>query len=296
MPSASQRSGVRILTIAEGPITVELLPEIGARLHRLRVFGQDLLRTPDDPTLHLRDPFGWGAYVMAPWCNRIATTPTRIDGNLVALVPNFADGSAIHGRVYATPWQELEDGTLHVHDGGDGWPWEYKATLRIAIAGMVLVIEQSLTNLAATPMPAGLGLHPWFNRPIEVRIDAAQVLPSNVDPAATAEPVSGSLDLREMGPMPDDLDAAWLGIGDPAVELRWPTLGVAASLRGRSDTGLCIVAASPRGVDAIAIEPQTHAPHGLRRFLDGEPAGLVPLAPGATVRLTTELAFGRPGT
>src|SRR5512141_1103186 len=92
------------VTFADGPIEPELLPGIGARLHRLRAFGHDLLRTPDDPSVHLRDPFRWGAYVMAPWCNRIAATPVTVDGELVALLPNFEDGTAIHGQVSTAPW------------------------------------------------------------------------------------------------------------------------------------------------------------------------------------------------
>lgn len=294
MPSGSARSGRDgPLTIAGGPIHVELLPEVGARLHRLRVFGHDLLRTPDDQAGHARDPLRWGAYVMAPWCNRIDAAPTEVDGQLVEVASNFEDGSAIHGQVYGARWQLREDGTLGVRGGGDGWPWRYECTLRVSIEDAVLAIELSLTNRAATPMPAGLGLHPWFRRPLEVRINARHVLPSNTDPVAKVEPVSGSLDLRTMRPMPDDLDAAWLGPGDPAVELRWPELGVTASLRARSDAGVCIVAASPGRLDAVAIEPQTHAPHGLRRFLRGEPGGLHALAPGATMRLSIELAFGR---
>ncbi|MBI2775705.1 MAG: hypothetical protein HYX57_00355 [Chloroflexi bacterium] len=284
------------VTFAHGPIELELLPEIGARLHRLRAFGHDLLRTPDDPSAHLRDPFRWGAYVMAPWCNRIAATPMTVDGRLVALAPNFEDGTAIHGQVHSAPWTPGPDGSFSVHGGGDAWPWPYECRLRVAIVDAVVTLELSVTNLAQTPMPAGIGLHPWFRRPLDVRIDAAQVLPSNSDPAATIEPVSRSLDLRVMRPMPDDLDAAWLGLGDPPVELRWPTLGVVAAMRARSDAGLCLVAASPSGLDAVAIEPQTHAPHGLRRFLNGEPGGLVPLARHATMRLTMRLAFRRTST
>jgi galactose mutarotase-like enzyme len=37
------------LRLQEGPIEVVVVPEAGARLHRLRAFGEDLLRTPDDP-------------------------------------------------------------------------------------------------------------------------------------------------------------------------------------------------------------------------------------------------------
>lgn len=282
-----------ILGFAVGPISVELLPEIGARLHRLQVFGIDLLRTPRDPAVHLTDPFAWGAYVMAPWCNRIAATPTRVDGQLVSVASNFRDGSAIHGQVYGTPWRVDEHRTLSARAGGDGWPWRYKSTLSVTITDAVLVIEQSLTNLAATPMPAGLGLHPWFRRPIEVRIDASHVLPSNIDSVSTVEPVSGLLDLRSMRPVPDDIDATWLRAGDPAVELRWPTLGVTASMRVSMQDPVCIVVASPHEIDAVAIEPQTHLPNGLLRFLNGEPGGMRPLAPQATIRLATELSFHR---
>jgi aldose 1-epimerase len=287
------RDGPRLLATGAGHLEVEVLPEVGARLHRLRAFGHDLLRTPDDPSTHLRDPFRWGAYVMAPWCNRIDANPTRIDGEVVDVASNFEDGTAIHGQVYARPWQVRPDGSLWVQDGGDGWPWRYESTLRITILGAALQIEQSLANLAATPMPAGLGLHPWFRRPLDVRIDAARVLRSNTDPGAGVGPVVGSLDLRAMRPMPDDLDAAWLDLGDPAVELRWPELGITATLRARSDAGLVIVGASPAVLDAVAIEPQTHLPQGLRRFQADEPLGLVALAPQATMRLTTELAFRR---
>lgn len=282
-----------IITVANGPILAELLPDVGARLHRLRVFGQDLLRTPAEPAEHLRDPFRWGAYVMAPWCNRIASVPTWVDGQLVALAANFDDGTAIHGQVHSARWELGSDGALSVRGGGDGWPWPYLCRLRVVATDAILTVELSLTNLAPTPMPAGIGLHPWFRRPLQARINAEHGVAPNTDPDAAIESVTGSRDLRSMRPVPDDLDAAWLNPGDPAVELHWPELGIRATMRARSDAGLCIVAASPRALDAVAIEPQTHLPHGLLRFLDGRPAGLLALAPQATMRLRTELAFSR---
>ena len=280
-----------LLAVADGPIRVELLPTVGARLHRLRAFGHDLLRTPDDPAEHRRDPFRWGAYVMAPWCNRIAARPTDVNGATVSVPSNFPDGTAIHGQVYAAPWDVEGDGSLSIKRGGDGWPWPYRCELRVTIANSALTIDQSLTNLADSPMPAGLGLHPWFRRPLDLGIQADAVLPSNLDPDASVQAVGGSWDLRRMGHVPDDIDATWLAPRDPAVELRWPDIGVGATMRVRSGAGVCIVVASPTALDAVAIEPQTHAPHGLRRFLSGEPGGLHLVQPGGTMRLTTELAF-----
>lgn len=286
-----------LLTIADGPIEVELLPAVGARLHRLRVFGHDLLRTPDNAAEHVRDPFSWGAYVMAPWCNRIAAVPTEVGDRTVSIPSNFADGSAIHGQVFAAGWEVAADGSLSITAGGDGWPWPYRCWLRVSIRGAVLRVAQSLTNLSEGPMPAGLGLHPWFRRPLELRIEADSVVPSNLDPDVAVAAASGRWDLRAMQAVPDDLDATWLAPGDPAVELRWPELGVIGTMRMRSTAESCIALASPVALDAAAIEPQTHAPQGLRRFLRAEPGAMRAIEPGRVLGLTTEIAFerGAPG-
>lgn len=281
------------VTLADGPIELELLPDAGARLHRLRAFGHDLLRTPLDPSEHLRDPFRWGAYVMAPWCNRIAATATTVDHELVMLAPNFEDGTAIHGQVYAARWTPMPDGGFAIRGGDDGWPWPYECHLRVAVVDPIVTLELSLTNLAPTPMPAGLGLHPWLRRPLEVRIDAESGIASNLGPRAPIEPVVGPMDLRAMGPMTLDLDAAWLARGDPPVELQWPELGVRAALRVRAADDTWIVAASPSALDAAAVEPQTHAPWGLDRLLRGEPGSMRRIAPGATMRLVAEVALSR---
>ena len=284
-----------LLTIADGPIRVELLPAVGARLHRLQAFGHDLLRTPDDSAEHARDPFRWGAYVMAPWCNRIAAIPTDVAGDTVSVPSNFPDGTAIHGQVYDARWDVESDHSLSVSGGANGWPWPYRCGLRVMIANSVLTIEQSLTNLADSPMPAGLGLHPWFRRPLGLGIQADAVLPSNLDPDASVQAVGGPWDLRRMRHVPDDIDATWLAPRDPAVEVQWPEIGVTATMRVRSSAGVCIVVASPSSLDAVAVEPQTHAPQGLRRFLRGEPGGLQLVQPGGTMRLTTELTVEEVG-
>jgi aldose 1-epimerase len=281
-----------LLAIDNDSIRVELLPGVGGRLHRLRVFGLDLLRTPDDPAEHARDPFRWGAYVMAPWCNRMAAVPTEVNGQTVDVPSNFPDGTAIHGQVYDAPWEVESDGSLSVTGGGGGWPWPYRCSLRISVSDVVLTIEQSLTNRSQAPMPGGLGLHPWFRRPLGLRINADAVLPSNIDPDASVETAPGGpLDLRAMRAVPDDLDATWLAPREPALELAWPEIDVSAVMRVTSTAGVCIAVASPSSLDAVAIEPQTHAPQGLRRFLRGEPGGLHAIQPGGALRLTTELTF-----
>ena len=280
------------VAFADGAVEVVVLPEAGARLHRLRAFGHDLLRTPDDPREHLRDRFFWGGYIMAPWCGRIDAGPVPVGSRVVDLGSNFPDGSAIHGQVHTQPWEQHHDGTLHVEGGGDGWPWNYEVGLRIAVHEPTIRIDLDLLNRSSDPMPAGLGIHPWFREPVEVAIRGDSFHSPNTATPAEPQPVLGHFDLRRVGPMAADLDATWTDLADPPVELVWPDAGVRATMRATPPVGY-IVAASPGDVDAIAVEPQTHAPQGLRRLLGREPGALTMLKPGQTLGLTVELAFQR---
>lgn len=274
-------------------LEVVLLPGLGARLHRLRAFGHDLLRTPDDPTAHHDDPFFWGAYVMAPWCNRISPGPTEVAGRTIDLEPNFGDGSAIHGQVSARPWSAEADGTFRASGGGDGWPWRYEVTCHASVEGPVLALAYRLTNRSDGPMPAGLGLHPWFRRPVEVGISAAMVYPANAGSPPIPEPVSGRLDLRRRRPLAPNLDATWADLATPRIDLAWAEHDINARIEIDADRVL-VAAASPAHVEAVAVEPQTHGPDALRRLLAGEPDELTLLEPGErlalTLRVTAELA------
>jgi aldose 1-epimerase len=282
---------VEELRVADGQVEAVFLPQAGARLHRLRAFGHDLLRTPADTAVHARDPFFWGAYVMAPWCNRIAAEPVTVGSRTVTPQPNFPDGSAIHGQVYARPW-EWADRTLRLLGGGDDWPWEYEVTLRVTATGAALRLACALANRSEEPMPAGIGLHPWWLRPVQLAVHAASVYPSNLEPTSRPEPVAGPFDLRRMAQPPDGLDATWTDLAPQPVELAWPDLGVRAALRASASIDHVVVA-TPPVVGAIAVELQTHAPGGLRRLLRGESGGLTMLRPGEQLELDVTLEFRR---
>lgn len=284
---------MRIERIGSAEVEVEVLPEAGARLHRLRAFGHDLLRTPDDLDAYPRDPFFWGSFVMAPWCNRLAAGPVRVGKATVDLPANFPDGTAIHGQVLAAPWEVVSDGAYRVAGGGDGWPWPYELTMRVTVAGTTVSLALELANRSDQPMPAGLGIHPWFARPLQVAVRAGRVYPANQASPAEPLPVAGRHDLRQLAEMPFDLDATWTDLSGPdPVELRWPRAGVAGTI-GVSREGAYLCAASPRSLAAVAVEPQTHAPDGLRRLLGGEPGALRVLAPGERLGLTVEIRLAR---
>ncbi|HZC73712.1 MAG TPA: hypothetical protein VE442_23675 [Jatrophihabitans sp.] len=277
-----------ICELRSDELAVTLLPDVGARLHKIEVFGVDVLRTPATTDRHRADPFFWGGYHQAPWCNRLdANLAVRVGTQTVTLQSNFPDGSAIHGQVYDRPWAVADDGTFTIRGGGaGGWPWTYTLTLRAAVDGARLSLDYELTNTSDEPMPAGLGLHPWFRNPALVRIPTTEVFPLN------AGPMGQSLELPTARQLPIDTDACWTDLTEPVVEVIWPDQQLAMTMSAGTED-LVVVAAHPAQVGAVAVEPQTHAPAGLRRLLDGEPHAMQWVAPGAALRLAVSLAFRR---
>ena len=288
----SRSTTVEEITWRTDELEVTVLPGLGCRLHRLRAFGVDLLRTPDTLHRHAEEPFFWGAYIMAPWTNRADPGPMMIAGRRVDLVPNFPDGTAIHGLVAEEAWERTAATRFRIEPAPDGWPWAHEVTATVELAGSRLRLAYRLTNLADGPMPGGLGLHPWFRRPVEIALSAGSVHPDNGAREAQHVRPSGRFAL-DGGPLPDGLDATWLDVEPKHVGLRWPELGLRARMTADAGgTPVHVAVASPADVQAVAVEPVTHRPWALRRLADGEP-GMRLLAPGEAQELVLTLEFAR---
>ena len=283
------------LVIGEDDLEVELFPEVGGRVHRIRAFGYDLLRTPPRTDAHRAEPLLWGAYPMAPWCNRARPGAQAVGGRTVDLAANFGDGSAIHGLVGDVPWQPRAGGLDIAVDSGR-WPWTFTVHLSAEVEGAAVHLRYRLVNRSDTAMPAGLGLHPWFRMPIEIRLPARAVYGSNIDSSVTPEPVDGRFDLTRRAAPVADLDATWTDLDEQVLELTWPDAGIVAWLSVATSARAVLVAlASPANFGAVAIEPQTHGPDPLRRLAGGEPDAPTLLPPGAglTLNLRLEVVLAR---
>lgn len=274
-------------------LVVGMLPGLGCRLHRITFRGTDLLRTPPDPAAHAEDPFFWGAYVMAPWTNRATARPMTIAGRRVDLPANFPDGTAIHGHVYGRAWERRGPNSFGVVvPEGSGWPWAYEVTVEIGVDGASLRLACAVTNHADAPMPAGIGLHPWFRRPLAVSAHARAVHPRNDEPDASEVPAAGSFDLGGERALPSGLDATWLDVDPHRMGLRWPAERLRATFGADPDAGpLHLAVATPDEPAASAVEPVTHVPWALDRLAAGAPDAMRILPPGDAVTLVIGFAF-----
>jgi aldose 1-epimerase len=211
----------------------------------------------------------------------------------VEFVPNFPDRTAIHGLVASRPWQLGDDGSFEIRwDGGSpAWPWAFALRLAAEVHDEVLALDYRLTNLADAPMPAGVGLHPWFRGPIELRIPAGAAYESNTSSSAQPRAVTGPHDLRSLAAPATGLDGTWTALRERRIDLAWPSLGVRGRLDMHSSAASLVAVASPEAMGAVAVEPQTHGPDPFRRLEQGEPDAPILLSPRTELQLGLRLAL-----
>jgi len=284
------------MRLAEGALELEVLPELGGRIRRLRAFGHDLLRATDDQRVLTADPYSWGCYPMVPWCNRVPGGRLVFEGTRRQLPAEF-EGHAIHGRGVTAAWTVASPNRLELRDPGDDcYPWPYWAWQEFELDSDTVRIALGVENTGKDKMPAGLGIHPWFDateRP-EVRLPADLVYPSMGSCPLPGDPVPvvGADDLRTLGVPAWGLDEIWTGVTEQRIDLHWPTWGMSVGYRFTPNCDH-VVLATIKELDAVAVEPQTHATDGHRRREAGERGGIGMLEPGERLQVEYHLEVRR---
>ncbi|MEQ7155141.1 hypothetical protein [Brevundimonas aurifodinae] len=186
--------------LARGDMNAIVRPELGGSLLGVwqDVDGfQPLLRSQPDPG----DPRQAALFPMVPWANRIFDGGFEVGGERVRLDP-LGPGPHVHGYGWVAPWSvkqqtASEVALVHAHASPGGYEYEAQLIYRLVESG--LAISLSATNMAARPMPFGLGLHPYFERHDDTWLEAS------VQGVWRADEGSRPLDVEVM---PPDLDFA----------------------------------------------------------------------------------------
>ncbi|HEX2850687.1 MAG TPA: hypothetical protein VHN98_09050 [Acidimicrobiales bacterium] len=283
-----------LLVLRDGDLTIEVLPDVGGRLHRVRGAGRDLLRTPATVELHRAEPFFWGAFPMVPWCNRIPGGHLVFD-DVDVLLPVNLDGDAIHGEGYDREWEVVDRSpsaaTLRLTSGGP-FPWRYSAEETFGVEGGVLTWRLGVRNDSATVMPAGVGIHPWFaaaGLTLRVPAERSYVLDGDKIPIGDPVPVSGAADMRAEDRPHWGFDGVLTDLTDAGVDLRWD--GAVHARLAFSQGADHVTVAAFDDFGAVAVEPQTHATDGIGRLARGETGAAAALAPDQSLAVTFTLTI-----
>jgi aldose 1-epimerase len=138
---------------------------------RLAFDGADVLEPVVDWTPPGRAWPAAGLYPLVPYSNRIEHGRLRVGGREVQLaIHPFAAPHAVHGPGHRRAWQVLGHSGRRTrlfldYAADEDWPWPFEARLDYAFEDDTVVTHLRLRNRASEPMPAGLGLHPFFHAP-----------------------------------------------------------------------------------------------------------------------------------
>jgi aldose 1-epimerase len=266
---------IDLVDLADDTCRAWIAPGIGGRLAQLDLGGGPLLRGPAAGLGWA----AWGSYVLAPWSNRIPAGRYRFGGVEAQLAANWPDGSAIHGLVASCAWRLLERSgqRARLEAEATAGPWSITASQSFVLSAGQLSHEVVVQNRGTRPVPAGLGIHPWF-RAGRILVPAAEKWPGDPMPIGAPVPVSADDDLRS-GMVPPPMDRCFTSLEGTMVEAP----GVRLSWDGPV-TQVVVYTGEPGWV---ALEPVTMANGGFDladRGMEGH--GVVVLDPGEELAVT----------
>ena len=258
----------RTETIRSEALELEILPDLGASILNLRsASGRPVLRPVDLEQVETSSQCA--CFTLLPFSNRIRDARLTFGGEDVQLRATTKDGLTQHGDVRNRPWQVSRVTDSHLHCTFDSrafadfnWPWHLTAEVEYRLHGPHCDISVTLTNADARPMPAGMGLHPYFQRiqdgvdPV-LHFDAALVYDTDEKqlPTGAARPVKPEEDFRPPSAVgtrsPDATYTSWNGVA----RLDWGER--ALTLTADNVFSHLVVFAAPDG--SLALEPTSHA-------------------------------------
>lgn len=288
-----------MLHLRNHAVSCRIAPELGGAVYALDYLlgseKQPLLRPTWGEAAHLiTDYANWP---LVPFSNRIKHGKFSFLGKDYRVPINYLGyPHASHGQAWERPWHvaaQTEDHCKLTFAFADAalWPFPYAATQEFRLLPNGLEHSLSLTNTGATPMPAGLGLHPYFPKTPGTTLQAAVAGLWEID--------AETIPTRRVAVPPEyqfaatrPLDAARLdhcfdGYGG-FMEIVWPQRPMKLQIQS-SPSLKYLVVYTPQGKDFFCAEPVSHMPDAINRWETHE-TGLVVLAPGETMTAQYQFA------
>jgi aldose 1-epimerase len=289
-----------LLILADSVAQVVVSPTLGAGLRRYDFIAggrrEPLFRpAPEGATA----PFELANILLVPWSNRISGGGFYFNGEFHPLAPNAQNEPfPIHGNGFTSSWSISERGphraVLTLVSEGPG-PFRYDAKASYELNDGALTIALSVTNRAETPLPFGLGFHPWLPRDESLLIEAAargvwledsRHLPAGFIPAG-ARP---EWDFAASRALPEGwINNAFAGWNGRA-RLVWPDRRLALDVAASPELSHYVLYSPSAAADFFCFEPVSHPVDA--HNLDGGPTanGLAILVPGSEFSVSCRFA------
>ncbi len=281
------------IVLRHGPMECGISPSCGGSITRLMLYRDEqppihLMRPAQPQGIDRSDPNDMSCHPLVPFSNRIAGSHFVFHGRAVDLPPNapFIQ-DVIHGHGWKTPWNvvEQDDHTalLSFSHEADCWPYPYRATQRFQLDEDSLSITLELANLGDLPMPAGLGLHPYFPKPLGTTLTAEldgvwlgddRHIPVERVPLPIGWDFPHGIALDEA--VLDNNFTGWSGLA----VIDWPSAETRLTVEATPPFRHAVIYV-PAHQDYFCFEPVSHMTDAVNRAAAGESGtGFAELAPG----------------
>lgn len=285
-----------LVTLAAGPLVLTLSPRTGGSIARFDYLRDGaafpILRGCEGASA---DVLAMGSFPLVPYVNRIRGGEFRFRDRAIGLAPNMADDpSPLHGQGWLAEWDAVETGSTEAalrfeHEAGE-WPWAYVAEQRFRLREEGLELTLSCANRSASPMPCGLGQHPYFHcgpgTRIETKVSHVWLIDDKVLPTEKVA-AEGRYDLSDAAVCGMGLDHGFGGWGGTArlTDPKWPF-----ELAMSSSDASFFQLYSPASGGIFVAEPVTHANAALNApESEWAELGMRILEPGKAMSLTMHL-------
>jgi aldose 1-epimerase len=275
----------QLISLQSGKVSAVIDSAHGSRLSSLRFDGFEILvqRTTNESLL-------WGCYPMVPWAGRMRNATFQHSGSTYHVPcdvnPTIAP-HAIHGFVHDAKWTIVDasatEATLRTNFD-PRWPFVGWVEQRIIVDStsihLQLIVHATDASGSEVTMPAQVGWHPWFSRPVNLGAAFKSMYVRDSEGIATTRAPSPSIRQFE--------DQLQLPLDDCFTDTEsTPTLSYSNGLAVRleSDCSHWVVYNEPR--HAICVEPQSGPPNGI----NSEPLVISPGQPLSRFFRLTALGY-----
>lgn len=182
-----------------------LAPQAGGTILSFTHREQNILRPASALDDVIEDPREAACYPCVPWFGRTEQKFTYEDQKhtIMPTLPIADPDNPLHGYGWISSWKILERqahsallGLNYIPSPGT-FPFAFSATQEFTLSEEGLKITLAIQNPGAKPIPAGIGLHPFFNRDPQSHIrfkSSADMNPYNSLSAVPSEHTDHSYD------------------------------------------------------------------------------------------------------
>ena len=268
-----------MIEISAGELKAVLAPDLGGAVMSLSFEGANIFRPAASREAVAADPREAACYPCVPWFSRLFGG-LDFDGvhyDLAPTLPACDPEHALHGHGWVSPWtvtRQSKDRLVCRYDHKPMprvFPFPFSASQEFTVTEGQFQLVLAVTNTGDAPMPAGLGLHPFFPEKKTSSLNFTQYFDQPKLPGALKAPEK----IEHHGPFPDDLVDYTVKKWSGEAEIFHNDLRISMRSNARS-----LHLYSPEEADFYCAEPISHWPGYFGRDI---------LAPKETMKLFLHL-------